>query len=174
MHTLIKTLFVAFFAAVFITSCGGDPTASNPDIAKLSESSKNALDKASQALCTCLKQNGEGLKEFINEVKPILADAKKAENPMEAMGKLMGSMAKMKDFGECMDKADPSESEEEKGSLNKDIDAIMGDKKDDFEAKQKKQMEILSAFLNKNCSGEAKLFDDFIQFGEDMRNLSKK
>jgi hypothetical protein len=173
MRTLTKTLMSALVAAIFMTSCAGDPTSSNPDIAKLSDVSKKALDEVSKKGCECLKKHGKGLQEFMAEAKPLLADAEKSENPMEVMGKLMGSMMKMKDFGECFKDVDPKGDEATEKAMEEDMKKILGENPERG-AEKKKQMEIMNAYFGKNCPSEAKIFADFIKFGEQMENLRKK
>jgi hypothetical protein len=174
MTNLTKTLFALLSAGIMLTSCGGgDPTSKNPDVAKLSDTSKKAMDEASKGACECLKTHGKDLKAVIEEIKPVLAEAEKSsENPGALMGKLMGPMMKVKDFGECFQKVDKKDEASDK-AMEEDLKKIMGDNTD-FKDKQKKQMEILQAYLSKNCPNEAKTFEDFMKFGEQMDKTFKK
>ncbi len=174
MNYITKNLFVILTACIIFISCaGGDATSKNPDIAKLSDASKKALDEASKGGCECLKKHGKDLKALIDELKPILADAEKSkDDPMAMMGKIMGPMMKMKDFGECFEKSMDNEDEASAKAREEDLKKILGDNADP-KAKQKKQMEILQAYFGKNCPSEAKIFDEFTKVGEQMDKLSK-
>jgi len=174
MRTFTKTLMAFALIGFLMTSCGGgDPTSKNPDIAKLSDTSKKALDEASKGGCECLKKHGKDLKAVIDELKPIIADAEKSkEDPMAMMGKIIGPMMKMKDFGECFEKTMDKKDEAVDKAMEEDMKKIMGDNTDP-KAKNKKQMEILQAYFGKNCPSEAKIFDEFMKFGEQMDKLSK-
>jgi hypothetical protein len=58
--------------------------------------------------------------------------------------------------------------------MEEDMKKIMGDNTDS-KAKQKKQLEILQVYLSKNCPNEAKTFDEFMKFGEQMdKTFNKK
>ena len=174
MNYITKNLFVILTACIMFISCaGGDATSKNPDIAKLSDTSKKAMDEASKGGCECLKKHGKDLKAVLEELKPIFADAEKSkEDPMAMMGKIMGPMMKMKDFGECFEKTMDKKDEAADKAMEEDMKKIMGDNTDP-KAKNKKQMEILQAYFGKNCPSEAKIFDEFMKFGEQMDKLSK-
>ncbi len=186
MKTLTKNLSLMLLAIFFLASCISadnkekkegkeatkDEASENADIAKLSDISKNELDKVSKAGCECLKNHGSELKTFLDEVKPLLAEAKNSKEPMEVMSKAGDSMIKMNNFGECMNKADTGETEETKKAIDEDLVKILGENPEP-EVKQKKQMEILNAYFGKNCPNEGKLFTDFIKFGEEMEALAK-
>ncbi len=60
-----------------------------------------------------------------------------------------------------------------KQELDEDMKKILGDNPERG-AERKKQMEIMSAYFGKNCPNEAKLFQEFIEFGEQMSKLGKK
>lgn len=166
---MIYCLAIVTSVSLF-SSCGGKSVDANPDVAKMSDAGKKAMDKASQSLCTCLKDHGDGLSDAAKELKGIIAEAEKAgeEEKMAMMGKVMGAMAKMKDFGECMDKAKPSGEDED--AMEADIEKIIGEDADS-KTKNKKTFEMLQAFLDKNCSADAKKFKDFMSIMEEMDKM---
>ena len=173
MKQIAQTLLTAVVATFFLFSCGGDPTASNPDIAKMSDAGKKAMSEASEALCTCLNEHGDGLKEFTKEMKSVAAEIEKAEDgegKMAAMGKVMGAMGKMKAFGKCMDEAKPSG--DAKKAMEDDMKKIIGED-GDRKAKTKKTFELLSTFLDKNCSSNSQTFKDFISTMDQMDDMKK-
>jgi len=174
MRALTKTL-LAFAASAFIlTSCGGDPTASNPDVKKMSDTGKKALDESAKVSCGCLKTSGKELKEVMVKLKPILADAEKAENPMESFSKMADAMKSLAAFGECMKDARPGKGDEAaEKALKEDMDKIMGEKPD-FKAVSEKRKELSFAFLKKNCPSEAKILEDFMKIENDAKSLRKK
>jgi hypothetical protein len=174
MNYTTKNLFAILTACVIFISCaGGDPTSKNPDVAKLSDTSKKAMDEASKGGCECLKTHGKDLKAVIEEIKPVLAEAEKSNvEPGALMGKLMGPMMKVQDFGECFQKVDKKDEAADK-AMEEDLKKIMGDNTDPKD-KQKKQMEILQSYFSKNCPNEAKTFDEFMKFGEQMDKTFKK
>jgi hypothetical protein len=86
---------------------------------------------------------------------------------------IMGSMGKIKAFGECIEKANPEEDEASKKALEEDMKKIMGENSD-REAENKKMLEIMNAYLTKNCADEQKIFADFMGLGEKMQAISKK
>lgn len=175
MNYITKNLFVILTACIMFISCaGGDATSKNPEIAKLSATSKKAMEEASKGGCECLKKHGKDLKAAIDELKPILVDAEKSkEDPMAMMGKIMGPMMKMKDFGECFEKTMDKDAEASAKAMEEDLKKIVGDNPDP-KAKEKKQMEILQAYFGKNCPNESKIFGEFIKLGESMEKLSKR
>ena len=173
MKQLTKNLLIAFVATFFLFSCTGDPTASNPDIAEMSDAGKKAMDEASKSLCTCLNEHGDGLKEFTKEMNTIAAEIEKAEDKegeKAAISKMMGAMGKMKAFGECMDKAKPS------GEAEKAIEAamkkIIGEDAN-RKARNKKTFELLATFLDKNCASNAETFKGFISIMEKMDKIDE-
>ena len=85
MKQIAQTLLTAVVATFFLFSCGGDPTASNPDIAKMSDAGKKAMSEASEALCTCLNEHGDGLKEFTKEMKKVLEEIQSGSFAKEFM-----------------------------------------------------------------------------------------
>lgn len=173
MRLFSSSLLIALMTSFFLMSCGGgDPTASNPDIAKMSDEAKAEMDKMSTGACECLSQHGEELTAFVDEALPLLKEAQTKEdtNPMEVMGKLMGSMAKMKAFGECFQKVGDGVNED---LLDKEMKKIIGEDADG-KVKEKKQMEIINAFLGKNCPKEQKVFQKFMDFGKEMEALQNK
>jgi hypothetical protein len=173
MKILSNALLAVIMTAFVFTSCKNDPTANNADIAKLSDVSKKALDESSKKVCTCLKDNGKDLKAVLDEINPKLAEAEKSENPMEILMGIMGSMGKIKAFGECIEKANPEDDEASKKALEEDMKKIMGENSD-REAENKKMLEIMNAYLSKNCPDEQKIFADFMGLGEKMQAISKK
>jgi hypothetical protein len=177
MRALTKTLLAFVAGAFFLTSCGGDPTASNPDIKQMSDASKKALDDAAKVSCGCLKTNGKDLKEATTKMKPILAEAEKAENPMEVLGKMgeiMEGLKGLEAFGECMKDARPGKGDEAaEKALEEDMKKIMGEKPD-FKAVSEKRRDISLAFLKKNCASEAKILEDMMKVQEDASALRKK
>jgi hypothetical protein len=177
MLKLTKNFILLIAIAFAVISCNNNTEnknsfENNADIAKLSDGSKKAIDEATKVGCKCLKEHGSELKSVLDELKPVLAEAEKSENPMEVMGKVMGSMMKMQNFGQCMKDADPGEFEGA-NALSEDMKKILGDNPEP-NATQKKQMELFAAYFNKNCPNDAKIFDDFIKFGEAMQALSSK
>ncbi|WCL80439.1 hypothetical protein PPO43_10710 [Saprospira sp. CCB-QB6] len=199
MRLFSSSLLIALMTSFFLLSCGGetpaskeaadnkeepkkevkeepktteDPTTSNPEIAKMSEEAKAEMDKMSANACKCLSQHGEELSTFVDEALPMLKEAQNKENtdPMEVMGKLMGSMAKMKAFGECFQKVSEGINEE---MLDAEMKTILGEDIDP-KVKDEKQMEIINAFLGKNCPKEQQTFQKFIDFGKEMQALQNK
>lgn len=171
MKLFAKSLLSVVAAVLFLTSCGGgNPATSNPDIAKMSDTTQKALDTASKSLCGCLKDHGSGLKEFGKELKEVIAEMEKAsdEDKMAVMGKMMGAMGKMKDFGGCMDKAKPS-GEDEK-AMEEDMKKLVGEDADK-KTRTKKTFEILQVYLDKNCPSDAKTFKEFVASMEDLEKL---
>jgi hypothetical protein len=167
MTNLTKNLFALLTACIMLTSCGDDPTA------KLSDTSKKAMDEASKGRCECLKTHGKDLKAVIDELKPVLAEAEKSNmEPGALIGKIMGPMMKLNEFGICFKKNNKKEEAADK-AMEEDLKKIMG-KNTDFKDKQKKQMEILQSYFSKNCPNEAKTFDEFMKFGEQMDKTFKK
>jgi hypothetical protein len=173
MKILSNALLAVIMTAFVFTSCKNDPTANNADIAKLSDVSKKALDESAVKVCTCLKDNGKDLKAVLDEINPKLAEAEKSENPMEILMGIMGSMGKIKAFGECIEKANPEDDEASKKALEEDMKKIMGENSD-REPENKKMLEIMNAYLSKNCPDEQKVFADFMGLGEKMQAISKK
>ena len=173
MNLFSKSILLAVAAAFFFSSCCGDPTASNPEVAKMSDAGKKAMDEASQSLCTCLKDHGAGLKGVSAKVKEVAAEVEKAEgaeDKMAAMGKMMEAMGGMKEFTECMNKAKPSGDAEK--AMEDDIKKIVGEDAD-RKTRNKKTFEIIQVYLDKNCSANAKVFKDFVATMDEMDNLRK-
>jgi hypothetical protein len=173
MKILSNALLAVIMTAFVFTSCKNDPTANNADIAKLSDVSKKALDESSKKACTCLKDNGKDLKAFLDEVNPKLAEAEKSENPMEIIMDIQGSGDKIKNFSECLSKANPKDDEASNKALEEDINKIMGENSE-IEAKSKKMLEMMNAYLTKNCPDEQKVFADFNGLGEKMQTIFTK
>jgi hypothetical protein len=174
MNYTTKNLFAILTACVIFISCaGGDPTSKNPDVAKLSDTSKKAMEEASKGGCECLKTHGKDIKAIITEIKPVLAEAEKSKgDPSEMIGKIMGPMMKISEFGKCLEKAADRNEEADK-AMEEDLKKILGDNTDS-KAKQKKQLEILQAYFGKNCPDESKTFDELTKIGEQMDKTFKK
>jgi hypothetical protein len=167
MTNLTKTLFVLLSAGIMFTSCGGD------DIAKLSDTSKKAMDEASKGGCECLKTHGKDIKTVLDELKPVLAEAEKSNGEdKEIIAKILGPMMIITEFGQCLAKSAKRNEAADK-AMEEDLKKILGDNTDP-KAKQKKRLEILQAYLSKNCPNEAKTFEEFMNFDEQMNKIFKK
>ncbi len=174
MKILSNALLAVIMTAFVFTSCKNDPTANNADIAKMSEAGKKAMDEESKRICSCLKEKSNDFKTLLDEVKPKLAEAEKSENPMESVMQIYLSVEKTeKSFGECMSKISPEDDEASSKALKEDFEKIMSEVTDN-EAKVKKPIDIMNAYLTKNCANEQKIFADYIGLGEKMNSLQKK
>ncbi len=173
MKTLTKKFILALSVLIFLSSCGGDATSKNPDIAKLSDTSKKAMEEASKGGCECLKTHGKDIKAIITEIKPVIAEAEKSkDNPSEMLSKIMGPMMKISEFGKCLNKS-ADRSEEADKAMEEDLKKILGDNPDS-NAKKKKQLEILQAYFGKNCPDESKTFDELTKVGEQLEKLTTR
>ncbi len=174
MNYITKNLFVILTACIIFISCaGGDATSKNPDIAKLSATSKKAMEEASKGGCECLKTYGKDIKAIITEIKPALEEAEKSkDDPSEMLSKIMGPMMKISEFGKCLKKSS-DRSEEADKAMEEDLKKILGDNPDS-KAKKKKQLEILQAYFGKNCPDESKTFDELTKVGEQMEKLTTR
>ena len=178
MRLFSSHLLIILVASLFLLSCGSskkaakavtDPTKNHPDIAKMSKEAKAEMDKLSANACECLKQHGEELNTFVDEALSMLKEAQTKEdaNPMEVMGKLMGSIANIRAFGECVQKVGDNINQE---LLDEEMKKIIGEDADP-KVKEKKQLEITNAFLGKNCPKEQQVFQKFVDFTKEVEAL---
>jgi hypothetical protein len=174
MRKFTKTFIFLVITGFLFASCNnGDPTTKNPNIAKLSETSKKAIDNITKKGCDCLKTHNKELKSVIEELKPIMAEAEKQKgDPMEMMGKIMGPMMKMQAFGECQQKTMVMEDEAVNKALEEDFKKIVNSNKDKKGIPEISE-EITLAYFSKNCPKEAKLLDELSKLDEQMSKISK-
>jgi hypothetical protein len=164
------------FVGFLMTSCVGDPISSNPDIAKLSDKSKKAIDESSKNMCECLKIHKEDLKsltELINDFKPKIAKAEESKEVALEIIQDLGPKMSMRELGGCMESKRSKIEDEDRESIDKDIDKIVGEKPD-RRIREMKIMDIYLSYFGKNCPSEAKLFSQIIEFAKKMDKLSER
>ena len=137
------------------------------DLSGMSEEAREALARTGKAVCGCFDKHGDSFVAVIEEIKPAIEEAKKSEDPMAAMGAVMGAMAKMQDFDACMKENKPNEEDEKlvEAEMEKMFEGL------EKEEKEKKRLQVVTASMEE-CPKGQKAFSELVTVMEEMSKMS--
>ncbi len=156
--------FVFLSLALVIFSCQADPTSSHPLISQMEDRTKSTLDKSTYQICQCLYEHPT--KEMLKTAKDIITAQDNQQKGIENYHLLQPVLSGMKELKACMEGTGINAADNV--VLQRDLKKLLSSDAKEAEAQK---LDITVSFLKKNCPGHSRLYADFINTVQLLRDV---
>jgi hypothetical protein len=157
MPRFMKSLSITLMLlVVLLFSCKSDPTKDHPQIKQMESEAKAAMNKLSLHICKCLYEHPTA--EMIKTAKVIITAQDDKQKGIEEQHLLKPVLRGMGELKACMEAKELSKAEDL--ALQKDLRRLLAE---DEEQADQERLDIILAFLGRNCADSQALYKDFIE-----------